>query len=305
MKTFTKKLKIIFLHIFVLLLFFVLFFKYSEEITKLKAKIYYMMQSSHADSNIDFTEYPIMTHSEHAWYDTTRLIFHAGGGIDGLDYTNSKEALEAVLEKGESFVEIDFMYTSDHELVCMHKWGEQWGKEEAPSIEEFISSKIYGKYSAMTAAELIQYMECYPNLYIIIDTKEENQIEVVESLVALSAEHTDITERLIIQLYADGIKEKIQQIYPFSDENFLFTAYKFGSNYPNKIMEICYDENITVVTVPYDVWDKETKELYASKGFVVFEHTVNRPDFAMKSLEEGVHGFYTDFLSEKDFEKRN
>lgn len=305
MKKITKNIKGILLHIAVLLLLFVLIFKYSEEITKLKANIYYLMQNSHADSNIDFTEYPTMVHSEQAWYDTTQLIFHAGGGIDGLDYTNSKEALEAVLEKGQSFVEIDFMYTSDHELVCMHKWEEQWGGEEVPSTEEFVSAKIYGKYSTMTAEELIQYMERYPNLYIIIDTKEEDQIEVVASLVELSAANTEITDRLIIQLYADGVKEKIQQVYPFRNENFLFTAYKFGSNYPNKIMKICYDENIAVVTVPYDVWDKETKELYASKNFVVFEHTVNRPDFAMKSLEEGVHGFYTDFLSEKDFEKRN
>lgn len=294
---FVKK---ILLHLFVLLALLVLVFKYSEEITKCKANIYYLMQNSHADSKVDFTDYPPMDLNEDAWYQNTQLIFHAGGGIDGLDYTNSKEAIEQMVKQEHYFIEVDFMYTSDHELICMHKWSEQWGEEEVPSLEEFTAEKIYGKYTTMTAKDVIQYMEQYPKLHIIIDTKEEDQIEVVSSLVDLSTYNTDITNRFIIQLYEGGVKEEIQKIYSFPEENFLFTAYKFGSHYPNKIMQICYDEHIPVVTVPYDVWDEETKQLYISKGFTLYEHTVNRPDWARKSLKEGVHGFYTDFLSEED-----
>lgn len=302
-KKMTKNIKLFLFHILVLFLLLVVVFKYSEEITKWKANIYYLMQNSHADSKIDFTDYPPMVPSENAWYQNTQLIFHAGGGIDGLDYTNSKEAIEQMVTEGNYFIEVDFMYTSDHELICMHKWSEQWVGEDVPSLEEFIAEKIYGKYTTMTAKDVVQYMEQYPKLHIIIDTKEEDQIEVVNSLVDLSAYNTDITDRFIIQLYESGVKEEIQKIYSFPEENFLFTAYKFGSHYPNKIMKICYDENIKVVTVPYDVWDEETTKLYTSKGFTLYEHTVNRPDWARKSLEKGVHGFYTDFLLEKDLKK--
>lgn len=295
-----SKTKLIILHVFFFVLILMAFFKFPEEMIKLKAEIYYFLQTSKADSNIDFTDYPSITNTTKGWFKDAPLIYHAGGGIDGLTYTNSKEAMENMLAQGNYFMEIDFMYTSDHELICMHEWENQWESEEIPSLEKFVSEKIYGKYTTMTAKDVIQYMEQNPNLYIIIDTKEEDQIEVVKSLVDLSAYHTEITDRFIIQLYKDGVKEEIQKIYSFPEENFLFTVYKFGARFPNKIMKICYDENITVVTVPYGKWDEDTKKLYTSKGFILYEHTVNRPDYVRKSLNEGIYGFYTDFLSEED-----
>lgn len=292
---------LIIFHLFVLTLVTFIYFKYSEEAVKLKTAIYCMVQSPQVDSDIDFTDYPVMTHTGNEWYQKNLLVYHAGGGIDGLDYTNSKEALELTLSNENYAVEIDFSYTSDHELVCMHDWNVQWGSDVPPSLREFTSRKIYGRYSTMTAVELIQYMEAFPELYIIIDTKEDDQIEVVKDLIDLSSYNTNITERFIIQLYSSGIKEQIQELYPFRNDNFLFTAYKFGSNFPNKIMALCYDENISVITYPYNAWDEETKKLFVSKNFILYEHTVNRPDYADQSLREGVHGFYTDFLSTQIF----
>lgn len=295
-----KTIGLIFFHMLVITLTVLAFFKFPEETIKLKADIYYLLQTSKADSKIDFTDYPSIAHTENGWYQDVPLIYHAAGGIDGLDYTNSKEALEQMLAKENYFIEIDFMYTSDHELICMHEWENQWGSEELPTLAEFTAGKIYGKYTTLTAKELIQYMEQYKDLHIIIDTKEDNQIEIIESLVNLSAYDTNITDRFIIQLYTDGVKAKIQEVYPFQDNNFLFTVYKFGARFPNKIMKICYDENISVVTVPYNKWDDETRDLFLSKGFVIYEHTINRPDLARTLMSKGVHGFYTDFLSEED-----
>lgn len=40
------------------------------------------------------------------------------------------------------------------------------------------AGKVYRKYTTMTATELIGYMEDYPELHIIMDTKEEEQVEV-------------------------------------------------------------------------------------------------------------------------------
>lgn len=300
MKKPVHRLKWVLLHLFVLGVLALIFLKFSEEMTAFKANIYYLMQDSRMDSHIDFTDYPPVRHAENRWYEKTRLVYHAGGGMDGLDYTNSKEAMENLLERQQSFAEIDFMYTSDGELVCMHSWKDQWNSESVPSLQEFRAGKIYGKYTTMTAAELVQYMVDHPKLHIIIDTKEEDQISVVKTLVDLSESHPDVTDRFIIQLYAAGVKSEIQKLYPFDDGNFLFTTYKFGYRFPNKILKICYDENISVVTVPYGVWEEEVRQLYVSKGFILFEHTVNRPDFANGSLEKGVWGFYTDFLAPED-----
>lgn len=296
----TRKATVIIFHLIVLLAFCLILFKFPEEIIKIKNKIYYLVQSSQADSNIDFSEYPQMSHNGDEWFQDTQLVYHAGGGIDGLDYSNSKEALEATLSSGNNVIEIDFAYTSDHQLVCMHEWEEQWSSENIPSLAEFASQKIFGKYTPMTANDVVKYMENHPELYVVIDTKEDDHPEVIRNLTELSSYDTSITDRFIIQLYKPGIKEQILEIYPFKDENFLFTAYKFGARFPNKIMKICYDENIPVVTVPYGSWDEQAKELFTSKNFIIYEHTVNRPDYASKSLQMGVHGFYTDFLTEED-----
>ena len=302
MGKFTKKqiLFIIAYHLILLIIVLLFIFKYAEEAIQLKSNIYYYLQTPQADSNIDFTDYPVFSPDEDLWCNDAVLIQHAGGGIDGLDYTNSKEALENTLSNNVRYIEIDFLYTSDNELVCMHSWKEQWGTETAPTLQEFLSGKIYGKYTPMTASDVVQYMEEYPDLYIIIDTKSSEYLKIMSDLVELSSFNTDITDRFIIQLYDSGIKEQILEIYPFSDNNFLFTAYKFRSRLSNKIMNICYDENIFIVTVPYGDWDQETIDLFKSKNITVYEHTVNRPDQANEELQKGVNGFYTDFLSKED-----
>lgn len=48
-------------------------------------------------------------------------IAHAGGQIGATTYTNSIEALDANYEKGFRAFEIDFSWTSDHQLVCLQE----------------------------------------------------------------------------------------------------------------------------------------------------------------------------------------
>ncbi len=291
--------KIIF-HLLVFTVISIIYFKQSDEIARFKEQLFYYMKYTRVDNQVDITEYPPIQHTGDEWYQDARLISHAGGRIDRSDYSNSKEALEETLKKGIYFVEIDFMYTSDQKLVCMHKWEDQWGPENVPSLQEFLSEKIFGKYTPMTAADVVEYMENYPELYVIIDTKEEDQVQVVKTLIDLSAHNPDITDRFVIQLYAEGVKSEIQKLYPFQDSNYLFTIYKYGDRMPRSVMKICYDENISVVTIPYSAWKEEDRQIFYSRDFKVYEHTVNCPDDANEAIEEGVWGVYTDLLSYDD-----
>ena len=65
-----------------------------------------------------------------------KRIYHAGGGIIGPDgqiynYTNSMEAFQQSLDRGVKFVELDFRFSTDGELVCIHKWNEDFVPEGA------------------------------------------------------------------------------------------------------------------------------------------------------------------------------
>ena len=46
---------------------------------------------------------------------------HALGGIDGENYTNSKEALGSNYNKGVRLSEVDINLTADDKLVCVHR----------------------------------------------------------------------------------------------------------------------------------------------------------------------------------------
>ena len=49
-------------------------------------------------------------------------IAHAGGGLGKRTYTNSYEALDSNTKNGFKYFELDFTFTSDGRLVCIHDW---------------------------------------------------------------------------------------------------------------------------------------------------------------------------------------
>lgn len=297
-----KKLLLIGFHCMILLGILFCFLKYPEEIVDAKARLYAKMETEKSKTAVKFgnpEDYQSMEHTGTEWYQDTKLIYHAAGGIDGLDYSNSREAMELTLENGNRVVEVDFSYTSDGHLVCVRKWGDIAESGEPLTMADYLAMKIYGKYSPMTAEMVVDYMRRYPDLYIVIDYKADDYQRAIQDLVAISGQDSDVAERFIIQLYDRGDKEKALEAYPFPDENFLFTAYKYGSDLFEEILQICYDENVRVVTVPFEDWDQEKIDLLLSKNFVIYEHTVNRPDHMQRSMARGVHGIYTDFLTEE------
>ena len=287
---------------------FFLVFMFAEEISALKRAVYDRLSGSAVSAeeteptqeDNDFRElyeaFPPFAHSPNAWYQNTQLIYHAGGGVDGLAYTNSREAIEETLTFG-NFLEIDFGYTADGHLVCIHSWEYITGSPEPMTLAQYKEHKIFGEYTTLTAVELIAYMKEREDLYIVIDTKELDVLRVTEDLIALAEGDTAIVDRFIIQLYEEGSKGKILELYPFAEENFLFTCYKSGTD-PETVLRLCMEEGISVVTVQHGTWDSEAIDLFTQKGILIYEHTVNRLDHVTKATERGVYGFYTDFLTE-------
>ena len=294
-----KKKLLLTLHLAMLGCFVICMLKFPEEIIALKADVRQKIISMRNDRN-SYDSFGPVSHTGEEWYSTNRLIYHAGGGIDGLTYTNSREALEHTLLQGNRIIEIDFAYTADSHLVCVRDWSDISGQSSPLSLEDYRKLRIFGKYTPITAEELLHYMDIYEDLYIVLDTKEADSTQVVLDLIDLCGAGSTLPDRFIIQLYGGGSKELLLDAYPFADENFLFTVYKFGADKPLEIMELCYRENISVITVPYGRMDDKALNAFIERGFIVFEHTVNRPDDAQKSLQKGVHGLYTDFLSPAD-----
>lgn len=298
---FFKKHKFWILNLLVLCLILLAAVQFCEEIQAAKKAVYYTFNPVPVPGATDdsIVLYPVETTGEE-WFADAPLIHHAGGEIEGNTYTNSREAVEKTLAEGHCFIEIDLVYTSDGHLVCAHSWTDVYLENRQPTLEEFLASKIQGKFTPLTAEDLIQIMRENPQMYLITDIKnEEGILPVVEELVAMAQEDPQILDRFIIQLYTGREKQDVLKIYPFTDEQFLFTTYNWGV-WQLEVAQICNEENIAVLTVPYGEMSDEDAALMKELGFTVYEHTVNRADQAKLSLERGIAGFFTDTLSPED-----
>jgi glycerophosphoryl diester phosphodiesterase len=103
-----------------------------------------------------------------------RYIAHAGGMIDGVMYTNSKEALDKSYESGFRYFELDIELTSDGHFVAAHDW-KHWAKEtgfsgDTPvSRTEFLKYKIRGKYTTLDMEGINKWFANHPDAVLVTD----------------------------------------------------------------------------------------------------------------------------------------
>lgn len=126
-----------------------------------------------------------------------RYIAHAGGEIDGVKYTNSKDALDYSYEQGFRMFELDIIETSDGQYVAAHDWN-HWKKEtqyhgNVPvSLSEFRKYKIRDKYQAMGLAEINRWFAAHPDAILVTD-KVNTPIKFAQQFVD--------KKRLIMELF--------------------------------------------------------------------------------------------------------
>jgi len=106
--------------------------------------------------------------------DTLRFIAHAGGAVEGIRYTNSKEALDKSYKKGFRLFELDILKTSDDVFVAAHDW-KNWAEITQykgvlpPSYRVFLQSKIHGKYTPMGIEEINAWFTTHEDAVLVTD----------------------------------------------------------------------------------------------------------------------------------------
>lgn len=245
-------------------------------------------------SDLIYSIFPTISSAcDNSWVENTFVVGHATGGIEGCNYTNSVESFLHTINSGVNVIEVDFQYTVDKELVCYHTLSDVYvGLCNGVLFEDFMNLKVQGKYTPMSFEDVISIMYDNPEIYVAVDTKYDNLIEMIGDIYN-KCKDENILNRLIIQLYYPNQKEQVQEIYDFP--NMLFAPYKYSTN-PYDTLKVCYQEGINVVVVNYKSWSYDIFKLFKSKNIYVFTYTVNRKDIADKLLSEGVYGIYTDFL---------
>jgi hypothetical protein len=136
------------------------------------------------------------------------FIAHAGGAIDGLNYTNCLEALDLSYSKGCKLFEIDLSPTTDGKLV---------GSHGPPGVteEEFMNRLIAGKYTPLNMERINDWFRRHPDAILITDKLRHPQ-RIYDEFLFL--------DRVIMELFDwDEVDKAIELgIKPMLSGNLIF-----------------------------------------------------------------------------------
>lgn len=139
---------------------------------------------------------------------TERIVRHGSGLIEGNTVSNSYEALQDSYQKGYRFIEVDLCLTNDDQLVCSHgftendsiRTGNEW-ENGIPDMEEFMQTRIYGKYTPMTICDLVVWMKKHRDTDIYLDIKNMDYYKsktVVKRIKAAVGRRKSLYDRMLI-----------------------------------------------------------------------------------------------------------
>ena len=228
---------------------------------------------------------------------SAKRVAHAGGGIQGKTYTNSIDALNENIDKGFQYFEIDFSFTLDEELVCLHDWENSFIRSFGHETKIKVTLKDFdklvktrSKFQKCTSKTLAEWMAANPTAVIITDVKESNILALKKLLKVLP----NAKNRVIPQVY---YPENLSPVRELGFEKVIWTLYNYsGSN--EDILKTLKDYNhpIAVTMPPGRVQSGLAIEL-KKMNIPTYVHTINDPNEARAYITEyGVSEIYTDFL---------
>ncbi|MGG1619437.1 phosphatidylinositol-specific phospholipase C/glycerophosphodiester phosphodiesterase family protein [Paenibacillus sp. NRS-1782] len=256
---------------------------------------------------------------EHTGFTTHRVISHAMGAVDGLAYTNAREAFVNNYKKGSRVFEVDLMFTSDGHLVARHEWTEsfteQMQQEQAVSAEQggkpwsyeqFKNTPIHDSYTPVDWNDVLDLLEQYPDAYIVTDTKEQDPAQIKRLFAQLTHQaqenNPNLLSRIVPQIYDEEMLRTLRSIYPYT--SIIYTLYATQDT-DDQIIRFVQQNDITAATLPENRVSGALVESLRQAGAVCYVNTINDLNDAADYEQMGVRGFYTDVLTEKELQKRS
>ena len=226
------------------------------------------------------------------------LVAHAGGRVKTVHNSNSVQALQQTLKSNVTSVEIDFSWTADHKLVCVHDFKEF--KTGIPLLDSFLNNLFSKKYKRMTAETALKMLADSGRLYLLVDTKEENEVEVYREVLRILTEmgRVDYMEKVVPQFFSKEQYEQFKEVYPFKDG--IFAIYKMQDEeltpeVTADIAHFCGENHLTVAISQKRATDQLISLLHSEHVYIIV-HTVNNGGVWNTLFKKGVRSIYTDAI---------
>lgn len=239
------------------------------------------------------------------------LVGHAFGAIDGITYTNSREAFDLRYEQGIKTFEVDLALTSDQQVVLAH----DYNRSNPPTLEEFLSGNAKGRsstedpmpptqFTPMSFIDLCLIMKEHPEIWIITDSKYTDGANIRAEFTSMvnaakSVDAEDVLDRLVIQIYNEDMYRILKDIYPF--KSFIFTLYqRWGGGKMDefeKICRWCLINQVDALCMWETLYYDSVVDIAGRYGLDVYVHTVNDLSVAKNAVSRGARGVYTDSIT--------
>ena len=239
-----------------------------------------------------------------------RYIIHGGGKLEGHNLygerkyftcSNSMEGFRQCIDSGCEFIETDFSFTSDGELVCIHDWYPSYSDDigfegDVLPLEKFLSTRIFRQYTPVSADMLADLLRSNKGIYIITDIKDNN----LAGLGYIAEKYPDLRNRFIAQIYSESEYDPVREL---GFEYIIYTLYRLDWNAKVDTAEHCRfaSENpLAGITFSYELCEIPgfVEEMKSSEA-PLFVHTVNDTEDQMRYFEMGIQGVYTDEIAPK------
>lgn len=248
----------------------------------------------------------------------SNYILHALGGIDGTyAYTNSIDALRANYENGYRLFEADVSFTSDHHLVLAHSardniwkkvdWEKRLGQPYDPehplaTLDAFQSFTIQERFQATTFAQLLDFMETHPDMFVMVDAGNRSYDDTVAFYQAI-VDEADGRDAVLQHLIAGGQNTAMfyaaRSVYDFPIYNLYYDAddkRESALATPECFLSYCEKNHILSYSIASDVYTEEVAEALHNSDLIGYVFTINDKSEAERLLARTGTVVGTDFL---------
>ena len=232
-----------------------------------------------------------------------KYIIHGAGVMHGYDTydqpfdftcSNSAEGLAQCAEAGAPVIELDFSFTSDGRLVCIHDWYHMYAEEIENDValthDEFKNVKIYRQYTPLDIEDVVEYMREHDYVYIVTDIKDDN----IAGLTAIAELCPELRDRFIAQIYSADEYDKVREL---GFDSIIYTLYRLTWNEKTDtaaLAEFAKSHPLVGYTFAAELCDKEGYVDGMKKaGVPLFIHTIDGAEEQQKYFDMGIDGIYT------------
>lgn len=237
------------------------------------------------------------------------IVAEACGSYDGIKAVNSKQALEKSVSDGYKLIEVDVSITKDNKPVCINRWskktldklGLDYSKNDyILSYEEYMNSKLCGKYTPLDVEMLYQYINNFYDERIrfrdgvvfkmtetqfIIDFGEiKDKWDTYKCHRSFYKEFQRYYDLLTFKIYNETMYEGMNG---YSNYMYVIDSKTDAKNI-DKILEFCSDKNFMSIQIKNDFIRKNIVDKCHKYGLQVVSTTTNSEKKAKKLLGLGV-----------------